>query len=99
MWRCSDARCKNGHIKLSAYREAVAANVFVVQRHGHPHPDVGAALHRCGGHGEVLGIVSRQIHLEHAVHPLLQRGEETGECRKTGKRGKYKLQPVIKADP
>lgn len=66
------------------HREAVAANVFVVQWHGHPHPDVGTSLHRCGGHGEVLGIVSCEKHLEHAVHPLSQRGHTRQTDREAG---------------
>lgn len=55
---------------MGTYREAVAANVFKVQRQGHTHPDVGAPLYRRGGDGEVVRIVSSQKHLEHAVHPL-----------------------------
>lgn len=60
---------KNRH-KVRTHREAVAADVLIVERHGHPHSDVSASLYRRGRHGEVLRVVSSQKHLEHAVHAL-----------------------------
>lgn len=40
--------------EFETHREAEAANMFKVQWYGHPDPDVGTPLHRCGGDGEVL---------------------------------------------
>lgn len=76
-----------GHWELGTtgwtHREAVAADVLVVQRHGHSHPDVGPSLHCRGRDGEVIWVVTCQKHLEHAVHSLREERErEKREWRK-----------------
>lgn len=53
-FKCSAVRHENIQNMLKTHREAVAANVFIVQRYGHPDSDVGTPLYRRGGDGEVV---------------------------------------------
>lgn len=57
---------------MRPYVKVVAVHGLIVQRDGHPDANVCLPLYRGGGDDEVVGVVSHQVHLKHAVQALGQ---------------------------
>lgn len=81
---------------MGPYVKVVAVHGLVVQRDGHPDANVRFPLDGGGGDDEVVGVVSHQVHLKHAVQALGQewrrnRSEGVQEAKAQGASGGAEL--------